>query len=168
MIKTFIIAAQTLDGFIAKDEKHSAFWTSPEDKARFVALTKKAGIVVMGSTTFQTLPRALKDRRNIVYSRSKHFEGAEMTAEHPRDLINRLGKEGAEEVAICGGSHIYTMFLKAGLVDTIYITIEPILFGTGICLFNEPINVQVELIAHEKTPGGTLLLEYKVLNQRLI
>ena len=43
MIKAFIIAAVTADGFIAKDAQHSPFnWTSKADKKRFIELTKRA------------------------------------------------------------------------------------------------------------------------------
>src|SRR3990167_7337399 len=107
MIKAFLIAAVTADGFIARDEKHSAFWTSKEDKKRFVELTKRAGVVVMGSTTYATLPRALKERTNIVYSRSKSFEGAETTQKSPVDLLSDLESRGFKEAAICGGASIY-------------------------------------------------------------
>lgn len=165
MIKVFIIAAQTLDGFIAKEVNHPAFWTSKEDKQRFIELTKRAGVVVMGKSTFKTLPRPLKERVNIVYSKSETFEGAETTSLAPIDLIKNLEERGFKEVAICGGSQIYTMFLKAGVVDTLYITVEPLLFGSGISVFNEPMDVQLELKSHEKTESGTLLLEYKVLNK---
>lgn len=167
MAHVFIIAAQTLDGFIAKDSNHPAFWTSKEDKVRFVELTKRAGVCVMGSSTFKTLPRPLKERHNVVYSRKEHFEGenVETTSEEPIALISRLEKEGFKEIAICGGANIYTMFLKAGIVDTLYITIEPKLFGQGMSIFSDDMNIELELKSHEKTEGGTLLLEYKVRNK---
>jgi dihydrofolate reductase len=164
MSHVFIIAAQTIDGFIAKDSSHPAFWTSKEDKKRFVELTQRAGVCVMGSQTFKTLPRPLKERHNVVYSRKEHFEGenVETTSETPIELVTRLTNEGFKEIAICGGTSIYTMFLKAGVVDTLYLTIEPKLFGKGMTLFNDDMNIEVELVSHEKTEGGTLLLEYKV------
>lgn len=163
MIKAFIIAAQTTDGFIAKDENHPAFWTSKEDKARFIELTKRAGVVVMGSTTFATLPRPLKERTNIVYSRSKTFEGVETTTDEPLALLQKLEARGFKEVAICGGSQIYTMFLEAKVVDTIYLTIEPKLFGTGVSIFNKPMNHDLKLVGGNVTENGSALLEYKVL-----
>lgn len=164
-MKVFIIAAQTLDGFIAKEVNHPAFWTSKEDKQRFVELTKRAGVCIMGKSTFKTLPRPLKERVNIVYSKTEQFEGAESTSDSPIDLISKLEERGFKEVAICGGSQIYNMFLKAGVVDTLYITVEPLLFGSGISIFNEPMDIQLELKSHEKTEAGTILLEYKVLNK---
>ena len=163
-MKTFIIAAVSADGYIAKDEKHSAFWTSKADKTRFVKLTKEAGVVVMGSTTYATLPRPLKERVNIVYSKSKNFEGVEITQKPPRELIADLEKRGFKSVAICGGSHIYNMFMKAGVVDTIYLTIEPVVFGKGITLFKEDMLHHLKLKSVEEVKEtGTLLLEYSVI-----
>ncbi len=161
----FIIAAVTADGFIAKDEKHSAFWTSKDDKKRFVELTKRAGVVVMGSNTYATLPRPLKERVNIVYSKSKTFEGAETTHKSPIDLIQELESRGFKEVAICGGSQIYTMFMKAGVVNRIFLTVEPLVFGKGISLFSEPLNHPLTLVSAGQGENGSLLLEYTVNNQ---
>lgn len=151
------------DGYIAKDEKHSAFWTSKADKARFVELTKNAGVVVMGSNTYATLPRPLKERVNIVYSRTKTFEGAETTQKSPHDLIEELKGRGFTSVAICGGTHIYTMFMKAHLVDTLYLTVEPIVFGKGMNIFNEDMLFHLKLKSVQQSEtSGTLLMEYAV------
>ena len=163
MSKVFIIAAVTADGFIAKDTHHPAMWTSKADKKRFVELTKRAGVVVMGSTTYKTIGRPLKERVNIVYSRNQKFEGVEMTQDEPRELIKKLEERGFKEVAICGGSSIYTKFMKANVVDTIYLTIEPIMFGKGISLFTEDILHHMKLkSAQTSESDGSLLLEYSV------
>ena len=161
-MKPFIIAAVTADGYIAKDDKHPAFWTSKEDKKRFVELTKRAGVVVMGAKTFQTLPRPLKERVNIVYSRSKAYEGTETMNLGPQELLAELEKRGHTEVAICGGSQIYTMFMKARVVDRLFLTIEPIIFGHGIKLFNEDMLFHLKLVSSSQAENGALLLEYAV------
>lgn len=164
MIKVSIIVAETADGFIAKETNHPALWTSKEDKKHFVEITKRAGVVIMGSTTWKTLPKPMKDRLNIVYTRSgETYEGAESTSIEPKELIDSLESRGFSEVSICGGSSIYTLFLKAGLVDTIYLTIEPILFGKGISIFNEQLELKLELQGETKTEAGTIFLEYKVI-----
>jgi dihydrofolate reductase len=164
MIKVFIIAAVSADGFIAKDAQHSPMnWTSKADKKRFVELTKKAGVIVMGASTYKTIGTPLKDRINIVYSKSQSFEGIETTQKNPVELIQELEARGIKEVAICGGSQIYTMFLKAGVVDSIYLTLEPIIFGKGMTIFNEDLKYHLKLqsaVTSEST--GSILLEYKV------
>jgi len=151
----------TADGYIAKEVKHAAFWTSKEDKKRFVELTKQAGVVIMGLNTFHTLPRPLKERINIVYSPDK-IEGIETTAKEPKELLDELDGRGIKEVAICGGSQIYTMFMKAGVVDRLYLTIEPLIFGNGLRLFREDMHYHLELKSVVQAEHGALLLEYKV------
>lgn len=163
-MKTFIIAALTADGYIAKDTQHTPMgWTSKADKKRFVELTKAAGVIVMGSSTYKAIGRPLPDRTNIIYTKNGTFPGAETTTLAPRELLKGLEDRGFKSVAICGGSQIYTMFMKAGVVDTLYLTIEPHVFGKGIPLFNEEMNHHLQLknvLQSEST--GTLLLEYSV------
>ncbi len=167
-IKIFIIAALSVDGFIARDSSApSTVWTSKEDKKRFVELTKRAGVIVTGQNTWKTFGgRALKDRLNIIYSPERlpdMPESVETTTKEPTELIQELETRGFKEVAICGGSQIYTMFMKSGLVDSLYLTIEPTLFGNGIRLFKETLDYKLELVNLEKTESGTLLVEYKVI-----
>ncbi len=164
MIKVFLIAAMSADGFIAKDAQHSPMhWSSKADKKRFVELTKKAGVVVMGSSTYKTIGQPLKERLNIVYSKNQTFPDVEMTNKSPIELITDLENRGFKEVAICGGSHIYTMFMKAAVVDYVYLTIEPIFFGKGMTIFNEDLKYSLKLQSSQVSEStGTLLLEYKV------
>jgi dihydrofolate reductase len=168
-MKTFIIVAETSDGFIAKNSGHEATWTSKEDKKRFVEITKRAGVMVMGLNTFNTFPFPLPGRLHIVYSPDENASKnnipgvVEYTKDTPLDLIKKLEDRGFTEVAICGGTTIYTMFMKSGLVETIYLTIEPKLFGKGMGIFNEDLDVKMELVNKEITEGGTILLDYKVI-----
>ncbi len=167
-MKTFIIAAMSADGYIAKDSLHSPFnWTSKADKKRFIELTKKAGVIVVGANTYKTFPGPLKERLNIVYSRSgAHFEGkdsqVEVTKDEPIELLKKLEARGFKEVAICGGEAIYTMFMKAKAVDRIFLTVEPLIFGKGVRLFNDDMLFHLKLISSGETENGALLLEYAV------
>ena len=164
-MKTFLIVAQTLDGFIAKDPGHTPLeWTSAEDKKFFAERTIKAGTIVLGENTYNTIGRPLPNRRNIVYTSKEQIEGVETTTEDPAALLQRLEQEGVLEAAVCGGSTVYTMFLKAGLIDTMYITLEPVVFGAGVSLFNEAVEARLELAS--STPlnkRGSVLLEYNVI-----
>jgi len=163
-IKTFIISALSADGFIARDPNEpSIAWTSKEDKVNFVKLTKQAGVIVMGAKTFETIATALPHRRTIVYSSEQiNIPGVETTVATPSRLIEKLEKEGVEELAVCGGATIYTMFMQAGLVDEIFITIEPIIFGLGLPLFKEKINARLDLLSSEKR-GQSIFNHYKVI-----
>lgn len=168
---TFIIAAISADGFIAKDLAQSSItWRSKGDRRFFIDRTKEAGLAIMGLNTARTSKRPLPGRRNIIYADNreqlphwKEYEEWEVTQEAPRDLLSRLEGEGHREAAICGGSTIYTLFLKAGLVDKLYLSVEPWLFGQGIPLLKESIDQQLELLSSQKLGDQTILLEYNVL-----
>jgi len=163
-MKVFIIAAVTADGFIARSSSHLADWTSKEDKQFFTQKTKQAGVVVMGLNTYKTIARPLPGRQNIVYAPpGTALEGVEITQDEPKTLLSKLEQKGLKEVAICGGATIYTMFMEADVVDTLYLTIEPIVFGNGIRLFNRELDVKLQLQSMQKLNEQAVLLEYNVI-----
>lgn len=172
MIKTYIIVAQTADGKIARNSSHEADWTSRADKKHFIEMTKKSGVMIMGLNTFKTFPSPLKDRLHIVYSDKEGSENdnipgvVEYTKDSPEVLIKKLEERGFKEVAVCGGSTIYTMFMKSGLVEKIYITIEPRLFGEGMSIFNQSLDIKMKLNSTKTISGeNVILLEYDVLKE---
>lgn len=162
-MRVFIIVATTIDGYIGLTQDHNATqWTSKEDTRTFVRMTKEAGTFVVGYNTFKTFAKPLAGRRNIVYYDGE-IEGVETTTESPQDLIARLESEGVTTLAVCGGASIYTQFMKAGVVDELYIDVEPVIFGDGIKLFNEPIDAKLRLLSSEQlNEQGTTLRHYAV------
>ena len=164
MISVFIIAAQSLDGFISPlEHTNSMSWTSGADKEFFKKRTKEAGVVVMGRTTFETIGKALPDRRTIVYSSKPiEIEGVETTSLSPKELLEKLEQEGHTEVAICGGSSIYSLFLNSRLVSKVYITLEPIIFGKGIALFSDIDKTRLTLLSSTPLSESAVLLEYQI------
>jgi dihydrofolate reductase len=164
-MKVFIVAATTADGFIGRTADHLADWSSKEDKKLFVKLTKEAGTMVMGSKTFATIGRALPGRKTIVYTRDPHesdIDDVTFTNEAPADLVNRLANEGHESLAICGGASIYSLFMESGVVDELYLTIEPVVFGTGVPLFGNTLENGLTLLSAENLNPSTVLLHYSV------
>lgn len=171
-MKVFIIAALTADGFISKNPGHSPLqWRSEGDRQFFIARTKEAGVVVMGLNTAKTSKKPMPDRLNIIYANSKEelprwkeFDGWEITQKDPTSLVQELAEKGYDQVAVCGGSTIYTIFMEAGVVNTLYLTIEPVLFGQGMTLFNKEIDKKLNLVKAEKLGEQSMLLEYGVRN----
>ncbi len=162
-MKCVMIAALSADGFIARHAEELADWTSKEDKKLFVEVTKRAGVMVMGRTTFETIGRALPGRRMIVMTSrpdGREVEGVEFTNETPDQLVDRLSDECVEELAVCGGSSIYGQFLAAGLITELYLTIEPILFGRGISLSSVGLNLPMKLEEVRQLSAETVLLRY--------
>jgi dihydrofolate reductase len=131
-------------------------------------MIKQAGTVIMGAKTFQTFTRYPKGLEFVIYSRTPEtfvnpkpeVITAWATSEDPVVVLKKLAAEGKQEVAICGGASIYSLFLQAGLVDKLYLTVEPVLFGEGVKLFSGEINKKCQLVSQRKLNDNTLLLEY--------
>lgn len=160
----------TLNGKIAQQQEQSSTdWTSRADKELFVKITKKAGVIIMGSKTFDTIGKPLPDRLNIIMTGDPKSKQStpnllEFTNETPKEIIKMLEKRGFEEAVVCGGSHIYTQFLQEHLINKICVTIEPIIFGDGVPLV-QPSNFSCRLRLEDvtKTSDSTIFLTYTCL-----
>jgi dihydrofolate reductase len=169
----FLIAALTIDGRIGRDSGDiSTSWTSTEDRHWFYRRTKEAGVIIMGSKTYAITNKALPGRLNVVYSSKAEAQPVPdpeqgkgqvwQTNLAPAELLAELSAAGYNEVAICGGTSIYTQFLAAGVVDTLYISIEPKLFGSGVSFCNEWLDLSLELQKVTQLTPQVIMLEYKI------
>jgi dihydrofolate reductase len=157
--------AMPLDGKIARASNQPADGTGKEDKKKFVEITQRAGAMIMGSRTFDTIGRALPGRRNIVMTRnrSRQSDGNLVFTDQPPDLILRgLVQEGFSEVALIGGAQINSLFARANLIDEIYLTVVPVVFGKGLSLFDCDLNTRFLLVDTEGIPDGSMVLRYQV------
>jgi len=166
-MKVTLLMAITLDGKIAKNPTHFPDWTGREDKKLFVKSTKEAGVIVMGSKTFDTIGKPLPGRKNIVLTRNKNrqsqWENLIFTDKNPGELLGDLGKEGFSHVILAGGAMINSLFAEENLIDEITVTISPKIFGTGLSLFDREFSMDLELREMEKLDRDSLCLRYKVL-----
>ena len=99
---TMIFACDT-NGAIGKDGDLP--WRQSSDLQHFKQVTMSKTIV-MGRKTWDSLPKALPGRRNIVMSRTPR-EDVEVL---DYDAILALGED--EEIMIIGGGEIYALFLE--------------------------------------------------------
>ncbi len=165
-IKTILLMAQTLDGKIAKDSDHFPDWTGRADKRLFVEITKAAGALIMGSRTFDTIGKPLPGRKNIVMTRDPRristWDNLVYTNRTPQALLAELASEGYREVVLAGGTRINSLFMRAGLIDELIVTITPMIFGTGIALFEEGIEVGLVLKKVKQLDDARICLHYRV------
>lgn len=168
-MQVFLIAALTVDGFVGRDATHSSInWRSKEDGKFFIKKTKTARAVVMGSTTFLTMKRPMPGRKHYVLTSqpekfSDYDESVVMPmTSTPEEVVQQAKKDGFEQLAICGGSSVYTQFMQAGVVDQLYLTIEPVLFGDGMRLFNGEVDADLHLVKLHQLSSQTVVMEYEV------
>jgi dihydrofolate reductase len=160
------IAAMTIDGKIARHSSELTDWTSPEDKELLTSLMDKSDVIVIGNSTYKTAEAPLSKRNCIVLTRSvptTERRGDKLLFCNPDkvalpDLLRPFGT-----VALLGGTQTYTYFLQHDLLDELYLTIEPVIFGGGLSLFEGTIggNVRLNLQSMKKlNDKGTILMHY--------
>jgi len=162
-----LLMALTLDGKIAKGPEHYPDWTGKEDKKLFAEISKNAGVVIMGSKTFDTFGKPLPKRKNVVLTRNKNriseWENLVYTDKKPPEILKELEKECYSNVILAGGATINSLFAREKLVDQIIVTVSPKIFGYGISLFTEEISMDLELKEVERVGTDLVCLKYKVI-----
>jgi len=174
-IKITLILVTSLDGKTTKEKSENPIvWSSAEDQQYFQSQILRNNLIVMGRVTYQAAKPMIKleeGKRRIVMTRHpKDFKKEEVSgkvefsSETPGELVEKMGKEGYKNLLLVGGSSVSTQFLKAKLIDEIWLTIEPKIFGVGRGLVDEiKFDVQLSLLKIEKlNKNGTLLLKYEV------
>lgn len=166
-IKTILLMAQTLDGKIAKHADHFPDWTGKADKQLFVRETRRAGAIIMGSKTYDTIGKPLPGRRNVVMTRNaervSQWENLVYTSLSPSAILEDLEKDGYQRVILAGGARINTLFAEAGLIDEVLVTITPMIFGTGIAMFEDGIGGDLTLLRVTQIDPERVCLHYRFL-----
>lgn len=98
-------------------KNNDLIWHFKEDM-RFFKQTTMGHTVVMGRKTFESLPKALPNRRNIVITSDENYkaDGAEVIT----DINDVYSFAENEEIFIIGGVKIYDEFISDA--DKIYLT----------------------------------------------
>ncbi len=165
-MKLILLMAVTADGKIARSSDHFPDWTGPADKRFFACRSREAGVVIMGSKTFDTLAKPLPGRRNIVLSRDPARVSRPpqlvFTSRPPGEILAGLATEGFSEAILAGGSRINTLFAARGLIDEVILTVSPLLFGQGISLFSTGLDLHLELLDLQRLDEHLVLLHYRV------
>lgn len=187
-IKFIAIAAITLDGKIARHKSHMSNWTSQEDKVFMRALLDKCDCIIVGNNTYKTAIKPLSKRNCIVLTRAAPLlplgEGARLARRsfsegrradegssgkllycNPKKVgIKKIIRDhNYKTIAILGGAQTYTFCLENNMLDELYLTIEPVVFGEGINLFADDVvlDKKFKLVSVKKlNKQGSILLKY--------
>jgi dihydrofolate reductase len=62
-------------------------------------------------------------------------DGYEVTRQSPRALVAKVRRSKGKDIWLMGGGQLALEFLRADLVDEIYLAIMPVLLGDGIPLY---------------------------------
>jgi dihydrofolate reductase len=176
-MKVVLVFVATLDGKVTKwGDPNVKSWSSRSDQIYFKNVWNYSKLIVMGSSTFSADPiKPSFDHLLVVMTskpeKYKKFEIPQMVEfrnASPAELISEYDKAGYELMLVVGGPKIAASFLKEGLVNELWLTIEPRIFGAGDNLVtNEKLDIDLALLSIEKVnEQGTLITKYSVLEKQ--
>ncbi len=163
-----LFAVCTIDGKIARHSRHMTDWSSKEDKNFLHKMLDKSDVVIIGKNTYLLAKKPLSKRNCIVLTSSVKNPtqiNKKLVYLNPAhsSIVRYCKKYSCKKVAVLGGRQTFNYFLKKGLVDEIFLTIEPLVFGSGFSLFTSGSkDVFFDLILVKKLNAvGTVLLRYR-------
>lgn len=103
-----LIAAASENNALGKDNQ--LIWHISEDLKRFKNLTQGHAII-MGRKTFESMPKALPRRKNIILTRNKNYKAIDAWVANSLEEALELTGEDSQPFVI-GGGEIYQLFIK--------------------------------------------------------
>lgn len=172
-MKVVLVFVSTLNGKITRgSDPEVKHWSSESDKEHYARIWHDSRLVVMGSGTWkENIITPSSARLIIVMTREpeKYREHEipgqlEFSSMSPAELVSTWDKKKADLMTVMGGPLIATSFLKESLIDELWLTIEPRLFGTGLNLIHqEELDVKLQLLeVKQANEEGTLITHYRV------
>ena len=164
----------SLDGYIARRNGDVDFLFMPKDysMADFFACIDTA---LMGRKTYDISKKMGggsfgPKMAAYVFSRKQRpgdRDGVTFTNRSPAALVGEIRKRPGKDVWLMGGGQLIRDFLKADLVDELYIGVVPVLLGAGIPLFPSGFpQREFALIENKTFSKGLIALKYERVRTR--
>lgn len=175
-MKVILVFVSTLDGKVTKwGNPHVRGWTSLEDQHYYKEIWEDGNLFVMGSNTFiaDEFPASGKHLLMVMTRDPTKFKQREVpgqiefTNKTPVELVNYFKNKGFEKMMVVGGAHVATSFFKEELIDELWLTMEPKIFGSGGNFVTDTqMEINLQLLNCEKVNDlGTLITKYAVMKK---
>jgi len=166
----------SLDGYIARLDGSVDFLFMPKDYS-MAPFFKSIDTVIMGRKTYEV---------SLKMGGSGSFSGSSMTTyvmsrslpvgardglifvdQLPAELIAQIRKRPGKNIWMMGGGELAREFLKADLIDELYLGVVPVLLGEGLPLFPSGFPQRDFALLENKTfSKGLIALKYKRLRAK--
>jgi dihydrofolate reductase len=163
--------AISLDGFIAGPQGQ-ADWILMDPEIDFAELLSQYDTLLMGRHTFSAMIAAgqadpMPGFATYVFSRTlrpRDHPHVTIVRDDAAAVVRRLREQPGKDIALFGGGVLFRSLLDADLVDTVEVSLMPVLLGQGIPLMAPPYRrIELKLTSHKvlKTTG-TISLQYEI------
>lgn len=131
----------------------------------FRKILSSVGNMIIGKRTYDIMKKdnefkGLKGVRIVVVGKGKDSNIAFVKS--PKAALKLLKKK-FNKALVCGGGILNGSFMEQGLIDELYVDVEPTIFSPGIPLFHHgSFEAELELLEICKLSRNELQLHYKV------
>lgn len=161
--------AASLDGYIA-GPNGEADWIMMDADIDFHGLFNEFDTVLIGRRTFEVMLRsgngAMPGMEMFVFSRTlrqQDHPGVTVVADKAAETLAELRSKPGKDTWLLGGGLLFRSLADAGLVNTIEVSMIPILLGEGIPMFPGPTErAKLRLTGHRVYESGIVRLEYSL------
>ncbi|MCI8484037.1 MAG: dihydrofolate reductase [Lachnospiraceae bacterium] len=172
MRKMSLFIAMSLDGYIA-DIKGGVNWLTgqgndDENIDTYAEFVKNIDTILMGWNTYHQIVTELSpnewiyhDFTTYVMTHNEHISSEQIRFVNidPVSLAKGLKEEEGKDVWICGGANLVQQLVNEDLIDCYYITVVPIILGSGIRLFEKAKHrIKLRLVKTQSYNGMTDLV----------
>jgi dihydrofolate reductase len=163
--------AMSLDGYIT-DRQERFDWIPNDDSVDFAGLFARVDTYILGRRTYETVlangePPWQPGMRVFVISRTLEpgpQNGVTVIGEDPVALANALRHESGDgEIWLFGGGQLFATLLAANQVDSVELTIVPVLLGGGVPVVTAlPARMPLTFSHSHTYPSGMCAMYYRV------
>ncbi len=161
--------AMSLDGYIA-DADDGYDWIAIDPDIDFEELSSQFDTYLIGRKTYEVVGGSATQRpgdrqyvfsNSLIQSENKHIT---IIGENWIEAVRSLRAEEGKDIWLFGGGRLFGSLCNQGLVDTVEVSVIPVLLGAGVPLV-AGLSQPVKLILKEQKvyqTTGTALLVYEV------
>ncbi len=144
--KLLFYGAMSIDGYLARED-HRLDWligTEGEEETSYDDFYASVDTLIMGRNTYEQVLQLSPDefpyegKTCYIMSRTLQdsLKGTHIIREDILSFVKKLKDVPGQHIWIVGGGELLQSFIKAGLVDELYLQIAPVMIGRGIPLFS--------------------------------
>ncbi len=172
MSKIRYIVAMSLDGYVAGPQGE-ADWILMDPDVNFAELWAQFDTLIMGRKTYDAARARLGEAfmegmKTVVVSRTLRSEDAtavSILSELNRDWLQSLRAQSRKDIWLMGGGELFRSMLAIHAVDTVEVSIMPVLLGGGVPVLLPPTErTMLKLSSHKVYRSGIVSLVYDVQN----